>query len=296
MRLSSKALVLVPLLVTLTGCSLINADPTPTVTVQAVTTVTPEPQVEPGPVVTITAEPEADDEYARPLWLGQIPLDVQPDGLGERKPTPEELQDRQLAPRPWLPDPESAEYVATIQDVPVDVLMRSSWEPECPVNIDQMSYLTMTYWGFDQKPHTGEMIIHSDHAEDVTEVFRKIYEARFPIEEMRVISRAERDQPPTGDHNITSGYTCRQIVGAVQKWSQHSMGLAIDINPFHNPFYRGDELYPELSESYKDRDWERVGMIYEPSVVFDAFEEIGWKWGGHWHGREDWMHFSAEGG
>lgn len=294
MRIASKAVVLIAVTPLLAGCSLLDPEPSPTVTVQAMATATPDP--EPGPVVTITAEPEVDDKYARPLWLGQIPLEVQSDGLGERKPTPEELQDRQFEPRPWLPDPESAEYVATIEDVPADVLMRSSWEPNCPVHIDELSYLTMTYWGFDQKPHTGEMLIHSEHAEDVTEVFRKIYEARFPIEEMRVISRAERDEPPTGDHNITSGYTCRQIVGAVQKWSQHSMGLAIDINPFHNPFYRGEELYPELSESYKDRDWERVGMIYEPSVVFDAFEEIGWKWGGHWHGREDWMHFSAEGG
>lgn len=298
MRVSRKALALGPLALLLAGCSLVGSTPSPAVTVEAVTTVTAEPQVEPGPVVTVTAEPEAssDNPYARPLWLGQIPLEVQSDGLGQRQPTPADLQDRQLEPRPWLPDPLTDEYVATIQEVPSDVIKRSSWEEGCPVHINQMSYLTMTYWGFDDQPHTGEMIIHADHAQDVTEVFRKIYDARFPIEEMRVISRAERDGPPTGDHNITSGYTCRQIVGAVERWSQHSMGLAIDVNPFHNPFYRGSELYPELSESYKDRSWERVGMIEESSVVYDAFKEIGWKWGGHWSGREDWMHFSAHGG
>lgn len=294
MRVSRKVLVLLPTALVLTACSLLQPEPSPTVTHGSITTATPDP--EPGPVVTVTAEPEANDQYARPLWLGQIPLDVQPDGLGQRKPTPADLQDRQLEPRPWLPDPETAEYVATIQDVPDEVRVRSSWEPSCPVHIDELSYLTMTYWGFDQQPHTGEMLIQKDLAQDVTDAFRQIYEARFPIEEMRVISRAERDTAPTGDHNITSGYTCRRVVGTATVWSEHSKGLAVDINPFHNPFYKGDELYPELAESYKDRDWEREGMIYEPSVVFDAFDSLGWTWGGHWHGREDWMHFSAEGG
>ena len=294
MRAVSKVLALVSLPMFVVGCSAGDPEPAPTVTVAAVTTATPEPT--PGPVVTITAEPEAGDQYDRPLWLGQIPLAVQRDGLGQRKPTPEDLQDRQFAPRPWLPEPQTAEYVATIQDVPDEVRVRSSWEPACPVHIDELSYLTMTYWGFDQKPHTGEMLIHKDHAQDVADAFQKIYEARFPIEEMRVISRAERDAAPTGDHNITSGYTCRRVVGTASVWSEHSKGLAVDINPFHNPFYKGDELYPELSESYKDRDWEREGMIYEPSVVFDTFDDLGWSWGGHWTGREDWMHFSAEGG
>lgn len=296
MRVSRKTLVLLPLILAVGACSLLQPEPSPTVTLQAVTTITPEPTPEPGPVVTVTAEPDADSEYARPLWLGQVPLRVQSDGLGERKPTPEELQDRQFEPRPWLPEPESADFVASIEDVPADVVVRSSWEPACPVHINEMSYITMTYWGFDQKPHTGEMLIHKEHAEDVVTAFRTIYEARFPIEEMRVISRAERDAAPTGDHNITSGFTCRRVVGTATVWSEHSKGLAVDINPFHNPFYKGEELYPELSVSYKDRDLEREGMIYEPSVVFDAFDDLGWSWGGHWHGREDWMHFSAEGG
>nr|WP_284327472.1 M15 family metallopeptidase [Demequina litorisediminis] len=36
-------------------------------------------------------------------------------------------------------------------------------------------------------------------------------------------------------------------------------------------------------------------MIDEASEVYSAFTAIGWKWGGHWTGREDWMHFSVNG-
>ncbi|WP_084105545.1 M15 family metallopeptidase [Demequina sp. NBRC 110056] len=279
----------------LAGCSLISSDASPTVTVTATTTETAQPQ--PGPTVTVEAEPEDDPTYDRPLWLGQIPLEVQEDNLGERGPTPPELEDRQLEPAPWLPDPATDDWFATVElDIPADVAERSSWEPGCPVHIDDLAYIQMPYWGFDQQVHTGEMIVHDDHAEEIAGVFEKIFAAQFPIEEMRVISREDRDSPPTGDHNITSAFTCRQIVGAVEVWSQHAYGKAIDINPFHNPFYRGDELFPELSEAYLDRDWIRRGMIDEASAVYSAFADIGWGWGGHWTGREDWMHFSVTGG
>lgn len=296
MRSRLAALVLVSA-IALAGCSFGASEPSPTVTVQTVTTTTvtasPEPSAEPS---LNPDQEDHDDLYARPLWLGQIPLEIQDDNLGERKPTPEELRDRQLAPRPWLPDPSSDEFGYSIGEIPPDVAERSSWRPECPVGLDDLAYITMTYWGFDQRPHTGEMITARDHAEDLVSAFEKIYEARFPIEEMRVISLEEHLAPPTGDQNITSSFWCRKVVGATDVWSEHSKGLAVDINPFHNPYYKGEELFPELSEAYLDREWERAGMIYDPSVVYDAFEEIGWQWGGHWTGREDWMHFSATGG
>ncbi|MFV0285960.1 MAG: M15 family metallopeptidase [Demequina sp.] len=279
---------------TLAGCSLVDGTPSPTVTVTAHATTTAEPSAQ--PTVTITAAPTVDGTYARPLWLGQVPLEMGDNNLGVPADTPEALEDRQLEPRAWLPDPESEEWFQEISlDVPSDVATRSSWEAACPVDLEDLAYVVMPYWGFDGKVHTGEMIVADEHAADVTAAFKEIYAARFPIEEMRVISREERDSPTTGDHNVTSGFTCRKIVGAVDRWSQHSMGTAVDINPFHNPFYRNEELFPELSEAYLDRDNERVGMIKEGDAVYAAFERIGWKWGGHWTGREDWMHFSVNG-
>lgn len=290
----ARPVLLTALLVTaLAGCSLLEQDPSPAVTITTTTSPTP---VEPEPIVTVTATPEPDDTYARPLYLGQVPLEMEPFGLGRRGPTPAELEDRRLEPRPWLPSPDSEEFTASIHTVPDDVAARSSWEQQCPVALDDLAYITMTYWGFDQRPHNGEMLIHRDLAEEVVDVFEQIYDARFPIEEMRVISRAERDAHTTGDHNITSGFTCRRVVGAATVWSEHAKGLAVDINPFHNPFIKGEELFPELSEAYLDRAWERPGMINDDSFIVDAFKDLGWTWGGDWTGREDWMHFSAEGG
>ena len=281
----------------LAGCSMLSSDPAPRVT--AIATVTASPEPEPRPTATVTAAPAPADgtAYERPLWLGQVPLPVGEDNLGERGDTPAELEDRQFAPRPWLEDPQSDEWFAQIaMDVPAEVAERSSWDANCPVHIDDLAYVTMPYWGFDQRVHTGEMIVHDDHVAEVAAAFEKIFAAQFPIEEMRVISREERDSPTTGDHNVTSAFTCRLVVGAATVWSEHAYGKAVDINPFHNPFYKGEELFPELSEAYLDREWVRTGMIDEASVVYGAFADIGWGWGGHWTGREDWMHFSVTGG
>jgi len=280
------------------GCSAQDAVPSPAVT--SVQTETPAPVV-----VTATPSPEPDqtsvtadaNPYARPLWLGANPLAIDSaTALGKRAATPEALRDRQLEPRAFLPDPSTEEWVTNTGPVRADVAKRSTWASNCPVALEDLSYITMPYWGFDQQVHQGEMLIHSDVAADVVSVFEKIYAARFPIEEMRVISLSDRDSPATGDQNVTSGFTCRTIVGTSTVWSEHSKGIAIDINPFHNPYLRGDALFPELAEAYLDRDNARPGMIGDPGVVYDAFEAIGWGWGGNWATHDDWMHFSSTGG
>jgi hypothetical protein len=160
--------------------------------------------------------------------------------------------------------------------------------------LDQLVYIKMTFWGFDHQTHIGELITNASVADQLVGVFRKLYKARFPIEEMRVVRRDEVHAPPTGDTNDTSSFECRQVtLGST--WSQHSYGLAVDVNPFHNPYLRGDIVAPELATSYTDRTWKRPGMIMDGDVVTQAFADIGWGWGGQWSSLRDWMHFSQNG-
>jgi hypothetical protein len=78
-------------------------------------------------------------------------------------------------------------------------------------------------------------------------------------------------------------------------WSMHAYGLAIDINPFHNPYEKGELIIPELAMSYLDRDQNLPGMIHDGDVVVAAFADIGWGWGGDWKTLKDYMHFSQNG-
>ena len=154
--------------------------------------------------------------------------------------------------------------------------------------------MTVSHTGFDGAFHTGELLVNANVAEDVVEVFRRLHEARFPIEQMRVIRAEEMDAPPTGDGNDTTSFVCGPAVGS-DRWSQHAYGLAIDVNPFHNPYQKGDLVLPELASAYTDRTYVRPGMIMPGDVAAEAFAAIGWSWGGNWNSLKDWMHFSLTG-
>ncbi|HVF53392.1 MAG TPA: M15 family metallopeptidase [Actinomycetota bacterium] len=235
-----------------------------------------------------------DPAAPRPEWLGQRVLPLRADGLGEIRPTPPILRDRRLETIDLLPVPGTDAFRANVERVPKDVLARSTWSTKCPVARADLAYVTVAFWGFDREVHTGELLVHRSVARDVVFVMEKLHGARFPIEEMRITTRAELDALPTGDGNNTGAFVCRPSVRSTT-WSEHAYGLAIDVNPFHNPYVADDVVIPELASAYARRSWRRPGMILEGSVVEQAFASIGWEWGGAWTSSKDYMHFSQEG-
>ncbi len=256
------------------------------------TSAPPVPSAPPATEIPPTTRPSP---FARPAWLGTRLLPLRPDGRGIAQPTPPELTDRRLATLDLLPPPAGETFESTLGPVPAEVLARSSWTEECPVGVDELRYATVSHYGFDGDYHTGELLVNAAVAEQMVEVFRRLHEARFPIEQMRVIRAEEIDAHPTGDGNDTTAFVCRPVVGATT-WSQHAFGLGVDINPFHNPYQKGDLILPELASAYLDRADVRPGMIVEGDVVTTAFDELGWGWGGRWNTLDDWMHFSQTGG
>ncbi|MDQ3788413.1 MAG: M15 family metallopeptidase [Actinomycetota bacterium] len=230
-----------------------------------------------------------------PEWrVGARPLPLRPDGYGQVLPTPPELVNRDLPTVDRLPPPGDGRYHSSVAPVPADVLARSTWQRSCPVAATDLRYLTMSFVGYDGREHTGEMIVNARVAAAVTRVFGHLFAARFPIEEMRVVAGAELTAPPTGDGNNTTAFVCRPAVGQ-KRWSAHAYGLAIDLNPFCNPYVRGDLVLPELASSYVDRSNRRPGMVEPGDVAVRAFTAIGWTWGGEWTTPRDLQHFTATG-
>jgi hypothetical protein len=242
-----------------------------------------------SPPTTTTTPPPS------PEWtVGARPLPLRPDGFGQVLPTPPELVDRHLPTADLLPPPGDGRYHATVSAVPADVLARSTWQPSCPVAPTDLRYLTMSFVGYDGAAHTGEMIVGARVADAVTRVFGHLFAARFPLEEMRVVARPELTAPPTGDGNNTTAFVCRAAVRQT-RWSAHAYGLAIDLNPFCNPYVRGDLVLPELASSYLDRANVRPGMVEPGDVAVRAFTAVGWSWGGEWTTPKDIQHFTATG-
>lgn len=242
------------------------------------------------PATSATAAP--DPGTVPPAWLGTRVLPTTSSGYGEIRRTPRELRDRRFT----LPDTVAAlpgtGFAAEITSPPPpDVLSRSTWEPGCPVTAGDLAWIRLTFRGFDGARHTGELLVHEDVADDMETVFRRLWRADFPMEEMRVVRRDELDLPPTGDGNNTTGFVCRAAVGS-SRFSEHAYGLAVDVNPFHNPYSKGSLVLPELASAYLDRSRRRPGMIHPGDAVIRAFASVGWGWGGEWNSLKDRHHFS----
>jgi hypothetical protein len=230
-----------------------------------------------------------------PAWLGTRYLPLRPDGYGVVRPTPPALRVRRFT----LPDtvamlPGSGFAARVRTPAPASVIARSSWHPGCPVSARQLSWLRLTFWGFDHARHTGELLVNASVAHDVVTVFHRLYDARFPMEQVVITGPYKPGGPTTGDANGTGGFVCRASTGS-SYFSQHAYGLAIDVNTFQNPYHHGDLVLPELASSYLERSWVRPGMIEPGDVVVRAFASIGWEWGGSWHDSKDYQHFSQNG-
>jgi hypothetical protein len=178
------------------------------------------------------------------------------------------------------------------------------WKPKCPVPLSQLRLLTVAHWGFDGTRRIGQLVVNQDVAASLRQVFRRLYQLRFPIRHLRFsdVYGPTRLRPPEGD--VSGSFYCREAVpspcsggSGTGSWSQHAYGRAVDLNPIENPYYGTGcgRVYDPKSRRFVDRTQLRRGMV-TPEVV-RAFRSIGWGWGGDWTGgTKDYMHFSASGG
>lgn len=228
--------------------------------------------------------------------VGAHPLPLRPDGFGKVLRTPPQLRVRRMPTPDRLAPPPQGRFVSSIGPVTPAIRRRmgETWSPRCPVALKDLRYLTVAFHGFDGRAHTGELVVNARVARDLVSVFRRLYAAGFPIESMRLPTTADLEAPPTGDGNNTAATVCR-ATRTTTTWSAHAYGIAIDVNPFMNPYHKGDLVLPELASAYLDRSWRRPGMIVAGGVVTRAFASIGWTWGGSYHALKDLMHFSANG-
>jgi hypothetical protein len=171
-----------------------------------------------------------------------------------------------------------------------------SWREGCPVPIEHLRLLTLTYWGFDGRVHTGELVIHRDQAPRILSALRRLFEERFPIQRMELVDNYGGDDDRSGEANNTSAFNCREVENSPGVWSQHAFGRAIDINPVQNPYIaRSGEISPPSGAAYADRSQRLPGMIHSGDAVVAAFRSIGWEWGGYWSTSKDYQHFSLTG-
>jgi len=194
-----------------------------------------------------------------------------------------------------------AEYQSSISKITPEIKQRmskgNSWRKGCPVSLESLRYLRMTYKDFKGMEKTGELIVHKDVSGEVTEIFEALYKADYPIHQMRLVSDYKGSDWQSIEADNTSAFNCRKATGS-KKFSKHSYGKAIDINPIENPYvFRSGKSSHKASKPYLKRkrtskSASQRAMLLPDDKVVQIFKKHGWKWGGDWSSVKDYQHFS----
>ena len=178
------------------------------------------------------------------------------------------------------------------------MIQGTSWHKGCPVPLKDLRYLRIKYINFEGETKWGEMIVHKEVADEVVDIFHKLYTIGYPIHKMKLISDYKGSDWHSIEADNTSAFNCRNATGS-QKWSKHSYGKAIDINPIENPYIsKSGRISHKASLLYRKRvhrldihpdNW---AILLKDDQSTQIFKKYGWKWGGDWHGVKDYQHFS----
>lgn len=186
-------------------------------------------------------------------------------------------------------------FAAEIDDLSPEMkarMQKYTWREGCPVALKQLVSLKLVYWGFDEKPHIGELIVNRKLASEISEIFQELYEQHFPIEKMQPIEYYNGDDNASMVDNNTSAFNCRKQTDFANLYSIHSYGSAIDINPLINPYINDKKVEPKEGEINLDRATYHKGKIYKDNAAYNAFVRHNWNWGGDWQGKiQDYQHF-----
>lgn len=185
-------------------------------------------------------------------------------------------------------------YYEPLSDEIKDKITGVSFHENNNITYDDLRYLNVLYVDFDGNTQKGELICNKAIAQDLVEIFKELYDNEYQIDKIRLIDEYGGDDDLSCDDNNTSCFNYR-VVGGTDSLSKHALGLAIDINPFQNPYITYpngiERISPAGSEPYADRDSGLEHMILEGDLCYNLFTEHGFTWGGHWKTLKDYQHF-----
>jgi hypothetical protein len=186
-------------------------------------------------------------------------------------------------------------YYEPISDEIFKRIAGISYPTDCTIELSDLRYVTLQYNDFNGNTQSGEMICASSIAQDVVEIFYELYTNGYQIESIKLIDEFGGDDTSSMLANNTSCFNYRVVEGTT-RLSNHAKGLAIDLNPFYNPYitYNQDgsvNISPKGSEAYADRSGAFPYKIDESDLAYKLFKEHGFTWGGNWNSVKDYQHF-----
>lgn len=175
-----------------------------------------------------------------------------------------------------------------------------SYRDNDDIALEDLRYLTIPYYNFEQQVMLGEMIVNKDIEEDVRSIFKELFNNKYEINSMKLIddywqigSGGNIADNNSIEANNTSCFCYRPVTGG-ESISNHGYGRAIDINPQQNPYVENGENSHRNADEYVNNRY-----VGEPHVIvastedscYSTFTKYGFTWGGNWTNPIDYQHF-----
>lgn len=192
------------------------------------------------------------------------------------------------------PETSTGFAVREIDDRTFARMQGRSYKAGCTVPRTQLRRVLVLHYDFAGRVRRGELICNRAIAGDLLEIFRALYEARYPIARIEPIDAYEADDVRSMEADNTSSFNFRPIAGST-RLSRHSLGMAVDINPLRNPCVRQRNgvtvVEPEAGRPYADRTRDFPGRLHADDLCVRLFKARGFRWGGDWRSLKDYQHF-----
>lgn len=186
----------------------------------------------------------------------------------------------------------------TSVEIPEKVFFRmkgKTFKDYCTLSRHELRYVKVLHYNLDEQVCIGELVCNKAIAADLVYIFRKLFDAKYPIERMVLTDNYGADDIRSMEANNTSCFNFRYVSGT-RVLSNHSRGMAIDINPLYNPYVkkRADGtllVSPEQGRRYADRKKKFAYKISKGDLCYRLFISRGFEWGGNWKKKKDYQHF-----
>ena len=187
----------------------------------------------------------------------------------------------------------------TISDSLFAKMQGKSYKENCSVPREELRHLIVSHYDFNHQPCVGELVCHRSIADDLLDIFKNLYAAEYEIEKIKLIDHYDADDELSMSDNNSSSFNYRTVPGT-KRLSNHSRGLAIDINPLYNPYVRKlngkTVISPSQGIRYADRNANFPHKLSADDLCVREFKRHGFTWGGDWTHSKDYQHFEKKTG
>lgn len=170
-----------------------------------------------------------------------------------------------------------------------------SYQENPYIGRSDLRYVRVLHYDGDGMIRMGELVCNKMIANRLVEIFQKLYEARYPIQRMVLPDVYGADDERQMRANNSSCF-CFRTIAKSGRLSKHARGLAVDLNPLYNPYYKDGTngkrfVQPSTGAPYCDRSKKFPYKIDRNDLAYKLFTKAGFEWGGAWRSCKDFQHF-----